>query len=224
MSRPRLDADDEYQLTGDEDYDEPALSTEQYTGDDGTQVHVIRADIDQDGSTDAEEYSERYRDGSSARGLLENYEDGSSYEREVEMDRSGRVKSIREEERDELGDLTSGRYDDDGDGQIDRELRDVDGDGELDDVQVNRRRGKASQFDFEAKGEWDVDADGDGDTDWKSDVKANRSGIDHRVDVFDDGDVVAHDDSHMDRRGSRRDVETDPDGDGEFDERDVRFR
>jgi hypothetical protein len=224
MSRPRLDVDDEYQLTGDEEYDEPALSTEQYTDDDGTQVHVIRADIDQDGSTDAEEYSERRRDGSSARGLIENYEDGSSYEREVDMDQSGRVKSIREEERDDLGDLKSGRYDDDGDGKIDREYRDVDGDGEAEWSVVNDRRGRASRFDFDAKGEWDVDADGDGDTDWRSNLQAGRSGVDHQVDVLEDGDVVAHDDSHMDRRGSRRDVEIDTDRDGEFDERDVHFR
>jgi hypothetical protein len=45
-----------------------------------------------------------------------------------------------------------------------------------------------------------------------------------QVDVLEGGDVVAHDDSHMGRRGSRRNVETDTNGDGEFDERDVRFR
>jgi hypothetical protein len=223
MSRPRLDVDDEYQLTGDDDSSGPAISTDQYTDDDGTQIHVIRADLDQDGGTDAEEYSERRRDGSSSRGLIESYEDGSSYEREVDMDRSGRVKSIREEERDEWGDLTSGRYDDDGDGKIDRELRDTDGDGELDEVKVKNRRGKASRFDFEAKGEWDEDADGDGNTDWRSNLQAGRSGVDHQVDVFEGGDVVAHDDSHMGRRGSRRDVEIDTNGDGEFDEYDSRF-
>jgi hypothetical protein len=221
MSRPRLDLGDENQLT-DDDHDEPALSADQYTDDDGTQVHEVRA-VDEEGNLEALEYSERYQDGSSSRGLIQNSEDGSSYEREVEMDRSGRVKSIREEKKDEWGDLTSGRYDDDGDGRIDRELRDIDGDGELDEVPVHNRRGKASQFDFKAKGEWDVDADGDGDTDWQSDVQANRSGVDHRVDVFDDGDVVAHDDSHMDRRGSRRDLDLDTDGDGDFDEREVRF-
>ena len=186
MSRPRLDLDDENQLTRDDDYDEPALSADQYTDSDGTQVHEVRA-LDQDGNLEALEYSERYQDGSSSRGLVQNSEDGSSYEREVEMDRSGRVTSMREEEKYEWGDLTSGRYDDDGDGKIDRELRDLDGDGELDEVRANNRRGKANKFDFEAKGEWDVDADGDGDTDWKSDVQANRSGVDHRVDVVELG-------------------------------------
>jgi hypothetical protein len=221
MSRPRLDIDDEHQLTGEYNPSEPAISIEQYTIDDGTQLHVIRADTDQDGSIDAEEYTERSKDGSSARGLIQKYNDGSSSDREVDMDRSGRVTSIREEKRDKQGNLTTGRYDDDGDGKIDRELRDIDGDGELDEVQVNNRKGKASRFDFEAKGEWAVDADGDGDTDWRSSLKAGSKGLDHSVDVYEDGNVVARDQSHMDRAGNSRDMRIDNDRDGILDERDI---
>ncbi|MGA7954721.1 MAG: hypothetical protein WCA07_14505 [Gloeobacterales cyanobacterium] len=223
MSRPRLDVDDEYQLTGDEDYDEPALSTEQYTTneDGGGQVHAVSADIDHDGEADAFEYTQRRHDGSSVRAMSVTDENGSVYNRGVEMDRSGRVKSMYEQEFDEEGRQTSGRYDDDGDGKIDRELRDLDGDGELDDVRVNNRRGNASQFDFEAKGEWSVDADGDGDADWRSSLNAQRSGLDHNVDVLQDGDVVARDQSHMDRAGSSRDIRIDTDRDDIFDERDV---
>jgi hypothetical protein len=220
MSRPRLDVDDEHQITGEHNPFEPAISTEQYTIDDGTQLHEVRA-FDQDGNLEALEHSERHRDGSSARGLIQKYNDGSSSDREVDMDRSGRVTSIREEKRDKQGNLTSGRYDDDGDGKIDRELRDIDGDGELDEVQVNNRKGKASKFDFEAKGEWAVDADGDGDADWRSSLKAGRSGLDHSVDVYEDGDMVARDQSHMDRAGNSRDIRIDNDRDRIFDEHDV---
>ena len=223
MSRPRLDIDDERQLTGDEDSSEPAISTNQYTTDDdgGGQVHMVSADVDQDGEADAFEYTQRRNDGTSVRAMSETDEDGSVYNRSVEMDKSGRVKSMYEQEFDDKGKQTSGRYDDDGDGKIDRELRDLDGDGELDEVKVNNRKGKASKFDSDAKGEWAVDADGDGDTDWQSSLKAGSKGLDHNVDVLEDGDVVARDQSHMDRAGNSRDMRIDNDRDGILDERDV---
>jgi hypothetical protein len=181
MSRPRLGIDDEHQLTGDEDSSESAISTNQYTTDDdgGGQIHMVSADVDQDGKADAFEYTQRRNDGTSVRTMSETDEDGSVYNRSVEMDKSGRVKSIQEERYDENMNLTSGRYDDDGDGKIDRELRDLDGDGELDEIKVNNHSGKASRFDFEAKGEWAVDADGDGNIDWRSTLSAGRSGLDH---------------------------------------------
>ncbi len=223
MSRPRLDIDEEHQLTGNEDLSEPAISTNQYTTDEdgGGQVHSVSADRDHDGEADAFEYTQRRNDGTSVRAMDETHEDGSVYNRSAEMDRSGRVKSMYEQEFDDKGKQTSGRYDDDGDGKIDRELRDLDGDGELDEVRVNNRKGKASQFDVEAKGEWDVDADGDGKTDWRSSLQAGRSGLDHKVDVLEDGDVVARDQSHMDRAGNSHDIRIDNDRDHILDERDV---
>ena len=69
MSRPRLDFDNEQQFTGDEDhYDEPVISTNQYTtdADGGGQVHIVSADVDHDGKADTFEYSQRRNDGTIA--------------------------------------------------------------------------------------------------------------------------------------------------------------
>jgi hypothetical protein len=153
---------------------EPEVRVSQYTTDErgGGQVRLAEIDADGDGDRDGFEFVQRRDDGSSLRVNEVEGGEGTRSQRAAEVDARGRVRSMREQQFDEDGRLLAGRYDDNGDGRIDREFRDIDGDGRLDDGRLVVRSdadGEVTGLHSECRStgivETHTDHDGDGRTD-----------------------------------------------------------
>jgi len=197
---------------------EPEVRVSQYTTDErgGGQVRLAEIDADGDGDRDGFEFVQRRDDGSSLRVNEVEGGEGTRSQRAAEVDARGRVRSMREQQFDEDGRLLAGRYDDNGDGRIDREFRDIDGDGQGEWI-LNHPRSR-KRLDWQAEGAWQYDLDGDGRTDFASGFDARGGQVDQQFRVERDGETQAVDRVSLDRRGALRELKADTDGDGRLDD------